>query len=71
MKKLGENLPKDKIAEIIVNESRIRWEVINKYKQKFYMDKIPKEDGQLKQVSSLIFYGIDDITTVNCYFNAD
>lgn len=61
---------KEKIAETIVTECRNRWEVINMYKQKLQNDKNAKDGGQGKSNSTYqSSYTIDDITTVNCYFN--
>jgi len=71
--KLSENNTlqyKEKIAETIVTECRNRWEVINMYKQKLQNDKNAKDGGQGKTNSTYqSSYTIDDITTVNCYFN--
>lgn len=63
---------KEKIAEVVVNESRNRWEVINLYKQKLHSEKFQNKDGDRgTKMHNQAFFSIDDISTVICFFNID
>lgn len=63
---------KDKIAEVVVNECRNRWEVINLYKQKLHTEKIQNKDGDKSgKIHSQPFFSIDDISSIVCYFNIE
>lgn len=63
---------KDKIAEMVVNECRNRWEVINLYKQKLHNEKFQiKEGDKVTKIHSQPFFSIDDISSIVCYFNIE
>ena len=62
---------KDKIAEVVVNECRNRWEVINLYKQKLHSEKYQNKDDKGGKIHSGPFFSIDDISAIVCYFNIE
>lgn len=63
---------KDKIAEVVVNECRNRWDVINLYKQKLHNEKFQNKDDKAKGHSTHTpFFSVDDISTVICFFNIE
>ena len=62
---------KDKIAEVVVNECRNRWEVINLYKQKLHNEKFQQKENEKGKVHAQPFFSIDDISAVVCYFNIE
>jgi hypothetical protein len=69
---------KDRIADEIVDECRIRWEVINKYSQKIENEKslnLMKNDinstNKTNSINKSKMMVIDDITAVIYFFNMD
>ena len=69
---------RDTIADDVLEECRIRWEVINKYSQKMADEKslnlmkndINSTNKSYTKIKSKIII-IDDITAVICFFNID
>ena len=65
-----EKVAKEKIAEDLVGECRVRWEKVNDYKQKV-TDLKTKDIDKRKTNSSNNIFSIDDITVIICYLNMD
>ena len=67
-----EFISKEKVCESIVWEARNRWELINMYKQKLALEKSSNKENTNANANKSplhIFYSIDDITSIICFFN--
>lgn len=68
-----EKSSKEKIAEELVNECRVRWEKVNDYKKRLlelkYKDNEKKRGNLLIGSNSNQMFSIDDISVMICVFN--